>query len=152
MTELIPDRPAAPGLAGTGTGAALVETLESTEPRAGEEYGLDDVRLSPTRLAIRRFLHHRLAMASLMVLVILTLMCAAAPLLASHGYAEVRGVKFRLQSPGHTRLFGTDTLGRDMFARVLYGPAHRYGSSWPAAPARFHPQWTSPRTGSCRRR
>jgi len=120
MTEIIPDRPAAPGLVGTGTGASLVETLEVPET-TGEAYGLDEVHLSPTRLAVRRFVHHRLAMACLGVLVIITLMCAFAPLLCKHGYADVRNVKFRLLSPGRNRIFGTDTLGRDMWARVLYG-------------------------------
>src|SRR5690349_10808459 len=119
MTDIVPERPAAPALAGTGAGAALVEVLET--PETAEAFGLDERRLSPTQLAIRRFMHHRLAMISLCVLVTMGVMCGLAPLLAKHGYAHVRGVKYQLLAPGRSRLFGTDFIGRDMWARVLYG-------------------------------
>jgi peptide/nickel transport system permease protein len=73
-------------------------------------------------LAVRRFLRHRLAMGSLVVLVFMTLVCVLAPLLVHHGYAQVRGFQLRLKPPGKQGgLFGTDLLGRDVLARVLYG-------------------------------
>ncbi len=71
-------------------------------------------------LARRRFLAHRLAVVSLVVLFGLALAALAAPVL-SH-YDPVRtnlDQIFERPSPAHP--MGTDSLGRDLATRILYG-------------------------------
>jgi peptide/nickel transport system permease protein len=73
--------------------------------------------------AVRVALRDPLALGSLAVVVILCLGAIFAPLLTSHA-AEGRGdpnpvEKFK--PPSYAHLFGTDHLGRDLYARVLFG-------------------------------
>lgn len=123
MADPVPERPVASGLAGQGGAGAAISTLETTEVStvSTAALGMEDAHLSPGQMAFRRFLRHKLAMASLALLLLLGLACAFAPLLASHGYADILGPKFLLDSPRRSLPFGTDAIGRDMFARVLYG-------------------------------
>jgi peptide/nickel transport system permease protein len=119
MPDVIPQRPAATGLSGTEAGG-LADALALTP--SAELLGIEERELSPARLALRRFLRHKLAMASLTVLVLIALACILAPLLVSHSYAQARGFRYRLIAPGAKGgLFGTDPIGRDQFSRVLYG-------------------------------
>ena len=67
-----------------------------------------------------KFLHNRLAMTGAVLIVLVTVLALAAPLLAPMGSYEV-DVKNRLSAPSIQHLFGTDNFGRDLFARVLYG-------------------------------
>ncbi|MBK5565473.1 ABC transporter permease [Ensifer sp. SSB1] len=54
------------------------------------------------------------------VLVLLVLVAAFAPLIATHDpYAQ--DLTNTLQAPGHGHLFGTDELGRDIFSRLVWG-------------------------------
>jgi peptide/nickel transport system permease protein len=73
-----------------------------------------------TRLILRRFLRHRLAAASLVVLTLLTLSAALAPIIAPFD-PDALSTTERLQGPSTRHWLGTDDLGRDIFSRVLYG-------------------------------
>ncbi len=79
--------------------------------------------VSPGRMAARRFLHHRLAMLSLLVLLFVAVVCILAPLLAP--YAENQRVtalaKPLTHPPSQSVHFGTDSIGRDLFSRVMWG-------------------------------
>ena len=48
------------------------------------------------------------------------LVAVLAPLLASHNPNELN-IASRLRSPGRANLFGTDSFGRDVYSRVVYG-------------------------------
>lgn len=78
------------------------------------------------RPAALRLLLHIVRRPSLLlsVLVILVaLLWAAVPWLFT-GYDPIDGVpRERLQAPSFTHPFGTDSLGRDLYARVVYGAA-----------------------------
>jgi len=78
------------------------------------------VRQSPARLALRRFLRHRLAVAGLIVVVVFVLAAAFAPLIATADPNATSWSAIR-RAPSATYVFGTDENGRDVFARVLYG-------------------------------
>ena len=84
--------------------------------------GLEVQARSQWAYARRRFLRHRLAMVSLVVLFIVLGAGAAADWVAPYAYDEIdlenSGVGPTLENQHY---FGTDVLGRDYFSRVVYG-------------------------------
>ncbi len=76
--------------------------------------------ISPWQEAWRRFKRHRLAFYSLWLLGFLVLAVLLGPLVYKVGVNEV-DFKSTLAGPSRAHLMGTDDLGRDILARVLYG-------------------------------
>ena len=76
--------------------------------------------LSPGREAWRRFRKHRLAVASLAVLVLLVAAIAVGPLVWR---VPIDDIDFgaQLAGPSITHPLGTDDLGQDLLARMIYG-------------------------------
>ncbi len=68
----------------------------------------------------KRLLRNKTAMIGLIVLIIMTVMCLAAPLIAPYGFDE-QNVMEKFSGSSLNHLFGTDNLGRDIFSRILYG-------------------------------
>jgi peptide/nickel transport system permease protein len=81
------------------------------------------VSQSPSRRMWRRFLRHRLAVASLLMLATLALASLAAPLVERLlGIdANAADLFLRMQPPSAQHPLGTDELGRDLLCRLLYG-------------------------------
>ena len=75
---------------------------------------------SPWAEAWRRFQRHRLAFWSLWLLGAMVLVVLLGPLVYKVGINDI-DFKSRLASPSAQHLFGTDDLGRDLLARMLYG-------------------------------
>jgi peptide/nickel transport system permease protein len=77
-------------------------------------------QVSPALDAWRRFRRHRLAVASSVVLLLLISAVLLGPLLWP---VAINDIDFtaRLQSPNAAHLLGTDDLGQDVLARMLYG-------------------------------
>jgi len=120
MTEqsLERDRTAFAGAAG----ANPAEVGASTDAALVHETGLEVEVRSQWTYARRRFMRHRLAVVSLVILVVIFTAGLTAPWVAPYSFEgydidnlEV-GPTF---SGGH--VFGTDLLGRDYFSRVLFG-------------------------------
>jgi peptide/nickel transport system permease protein len=59
------------------------------------------------------------ALAGAIILVLIVLMAAFAPIISPYNPAKL-AMRARLATPGLEHLFGTDDLGRDVFTRVLY--------------------------------
>ena len=75
---------------------------------------------SPWREAWRRFRHHRMAVASLAVLALLVAAVVLGPL-AWRTPIDVIDFSAMTQGPTLAHPFGTDDLGQDLLARMLYG-------------------------------
>src|SRR4051812_46811381 len=90
---------------------ASAETAAAAAPRRN---------VSPGAEAWRRFRRHKLAVAGLIVLTIMVLMVAFGPLFWRISINEI-DFSARLQTPTRTHPFGTDDLGQDILARMLYG-------------------------------
>jgi ABC-type dipeptide/oligopeptide/nickel transport system permease subunit len=86
------------------------------------ETGIDIKARSHWAYARKRFLRHRLAMGSLVVLIVILLCGAFASQIAPYKYDELdlTNIGASPTTKGH-HFFGTDLLGRDYFSRVLYG-------------------------------
>ena len=83
--------------------------------------GITDVTLSPGRLAFRRFLRHRLAVVSMIVLGLLILFVLLSPITSRYSVlTQVPGLG-NFKPPQSAAWFGTDRAGRDLYSRMIYG-------------------------------
>ncbi len=82
---------------------------------------LETPPLSLTRLAWRRFKRHKMALFGSIVLLLLVLYSFGGTIFFSEAYANSTDTKLRLQPPSREHPFGTDTVGRDILARTIYG-------------------------------
>ena len=68
---------------------------------------------------VRKFLRNRLAVFGLVVVLIMTVACIGAAITGiDYSTPNLPAMK---QAPSAEHFFGTDTIGRDLFARVLFG-------------------------------
>jgi len=76
--------------------------------------------VSPATEAWRRFRRHRMAVLSLVVLALMVLLVVLGPLVWR---VPINDIDFtaRLASPSWAHPLGTDDLGQDLLARILYG-------------------------------
>jgi peptide/nickel transport system permease protein len=108
-------------------------TLPSA-PEAARVADLSYKPLSPAQMGWRRFRKHKMAMFGVASLVVLTLYSTVGGLLWGRGYCapikrEVHGeawancndTSLKLTPPTAGHPFGTDDIGRDIFARTIYG-------------------------------
>ena len=68
----------------------------------------------------RRFLRHRMAVAGLVTLGLLSLIVLFAPTIAPFD-PRTQAMSERLQGPSLRHLLGTDQFGRDLLSRILFG-------------------------------
>ena len=109
------------------TTTALQQTSEYPESR-------EVVILSPWQLAWRRFRKHRMAVIALGGLILLFAYIWLGGLIFARGicgptgqyvrgeaFANCNDTSIKLQPPSREHPFGTDTIGRDILARTIYG-------------------------------
>ncbi len=72
------------------------------------------------QMAFKRFYHNRLAMFSLVIVIVLALLCAVVPLISHYDYS-VPDFANSLAAPSFEHFFGSDGLGRDLFVRCFIG-------------------------------
>lgn len=87
--------------------------------------GLNADTLSPTRLAWKRYWHHRGAAISTVILLVVLVAVLATPITARYGINEavidIKDGPNQFLSPRSEAWFGTDDIGRDIYTRLLYG-------------------------------
>jgi peptide/nickel transport system permease protein len=99
-------------------GAGPSTALEAIEPGGLDAIGSPAGR--PLRHDVwKRFRANRGAIVGLLFLGLMALIAILAPWIAPYSISERAGT-FR-QGPSLDHLFGTDTIGRDVFSRVIYG-------------------------------
>ena len=109
----------------------MATTTTLPQPLIREESG---PILSPWQLAWRRFRKHTMALVALggMVLIMAYIwfggmifargLCTPiSQYLTGEAYANCNDTSIKLQPPSPTHPFGTDTIGRDILARTIYG-------------------------------
>lgn len=89
------------------------------ELRQMEESGSLKQKKSGNR-ALRKLLNNRLAITGGVIFLIILLACILAPLITPYS-PKVVDMKSILKPPSAQHWLGTDKIGRDIFARVLYG-------------------------------
>ncbi|MBP7960893.1 MAG: ABC transporter permease [Caldilineaceae bacterium] len=93
------------------------EDLAAT-PAAGKDEPVLRIRSQRKRL-IRTFMRNRAAVFGLVLVLIIVLLAAAAPLITSRDPME-QNARMRMQPPDSEYILGHDTFGRDVYARIVY--------------------------------
>lgn len=75
---------------------------------------------SLARRNIEKFMRNKLALLGLLIIVVMILLCVLAPVLTAYDPVKIN-LSENTQPPSAAHIFGTDKIGRDVFARVLYG-------------------------------
>jgi ABC-type dipeptide/oligopeptide/nickel transport system permease subunit len=83
-------------------------------------YGLEVEARSQWAYARRRFVRHRLALGSLIILIGIFGCGVFANFIAPYTYKQIN-LNALSEAPSAKHIFGTDSAGRDSFSRVLYG-------------------------------
>src|SRR5579883_2547636 len=78
-------------------------------------------RRSQGKIIFDRFIRNRAAIGGLAFLVLLILACFLAPFITGHNQPDVIHLSDTLQGPSLRYPFGTDDLGRVVFALVIFG-------------------------------
>jgi peptide/nickel transport system permease protein len=101
-------------------------TQGAEEALSGEAQGLTAKAISPRRMAWRRFVGHKPAVVCAVILILMIIFVALAPITARYGVNEpifktTAGNSNRYLSPRAEAWFGTDEIGRDLYSRLIYG-------------------------------
>ncbi|HSK89621.1 MAG TPA: ABC transporter permease [Anaerolineales bacterium] len=111
----------------------MADTVSTTLPKDAIDKPAPAAPLSPLKLGVRRFRKHRMAMFGLALLLLLMLYVSlggffsrgyCAPLrqdVSGEAWANCNDTSLKLQPPSAEHIFGTDVIGRDIFARTIYG-------------------------------
>ena len=76
-------------------------------------------RSSLAKRNLQKFFRNRLAIIGSIIVILLFLSILLAPVLTGHDPTLVE-MKDRYLPPSNVHLLGTDSVGRDLFARLLY--------------------------------
>lgn len=121
--------------------ANIEEALEPAEFQEDTAVEENQLFLSPWQMVARRFFRNKLAVAGLCVLIAMVLLCFAVPYFYPYSETELfyrskeTGEMFRssdsaqianavlssLESPSSDHILGTNKLGQDVFARLMFG-------------------------------
>ena len=86
-----------------------IETVGITQP------------LTPSQLIWRRFRKHRMALVGAVGIIVLLIFIIVGSIVLPESAANNTDLLHRLQAPSALHWFGTDSIGRDNFNRIIYG-------------------------------
>ncbi len=94
---------------------------EPSAPTTG--LAVDETRqpLSPGQLVWRRFRRHRMALIGSVGIILVIIFIVAGSIIVSENAANTGDLLIRLQPPMAGHPFGTDSTGRDVLFRIIYG-------------------------------
>jgi peptide/nickel transport system permease protein len=98
-------------------------TLETSSgiPSLKIEAGDVTQPLTPTQLIWRRFRKHRMALVGAVGIIVLLVFIIVGSIVIPESAANNTDLLHRLQAPTALHVFGTDSIGRDNFNRIIYG-------------------------------
>jgi peptide/nickel transport system permease protein len=82
--------------------------------------GVETKILSQGQLAWEQFKRHKIALIAIVIFAIIAVLCFLAPTIAPYEFDGI-DLKYRKAPPSITHYMGTDSLGRDMYTRILFG-------------------------------
>ena len=82
--------------------------------------GVETKILSQGQLAWGQFKRHKIALIAIFVFSIIAVLCFLAPTIAPYEFDGI-DLKYRKAPPSIAHYMGTDSLGRDMYTRILFG-------------------------------
>jgi len=97
--------------------------MKTTIPKT-KQYGVEDIEsppLSISQLVWLRFRRHKMALVGVVLLILLILFSTVGALFRTEAYGNITDTSIRLQAPSPEHPFGTDTVGRDLLTRTIYG-------------------------------
>jgi peptide/nickel transport system permease protein len=94
--------------------------LDTTRPDTTATRADDDEIETPARRALRRLLRRKAALFGLVVIVFLIALALLAPFISPYDPNQQAWTAVR-KAPSALHWFGTDDVGRDVLARVIYG-------------------------------
>jgi peptide/nickel transport system permease protein len=95
-------------------------TLNQVDQIAAAD-ALEAPPLTLSQLFWRRFRRHRMALVGVAILLFLVVYTIGGSFFYTETYANLTETGNRLQAPSAEHPFGTDTIGRDILARTVYG-------------------------------
>ncbi|MCL1835365.1 MAG: ABC transporter permease [Oscillospiraceae bacterium] len=122
--------------------ASVEEALEPESFYEEEDVAEHQLFLTPAQMIIRRFVRNKLAVVGTTILVLMALFCFGVPLFYEYNQTEIfyldkdTGEEIRtfdseermlnsilavMQPPGKQHILGTNKMGQDMLARLMYG-------------------------------
>ncbi len=101
----------------------MAQVVESIGGLAAQPQAMTRVRepMSLWQLAWARFRRHRMAMLGLVGLITIFLYIVVGSFVITEKFANNPDILNRLTGPSAAHFFGTDSTGRDVFARLIYG-------------------------------
>ena len=97
----------------------MAATTESDVIKLQEEFKAE--ALTPAQLVRMRFMRHKMAVFGVIVLILLILYSFGGAFFYSEADANFTDTQIRLNAPSSEHPFGTDTVGRDILIRTVYG-------------------------------
>jgi peptide/nickel transport system permease protein len=78
-------------------------------------------QFSFSQLTWMRFKRHKMAVAGMVILILLIIYSTIGAVFTTEAYSNVTDTSLMLSPPSQEHPFGTDTVGRDILARTIYG-------------------------------
>ncbi|PKO13977.1 MAG: hypothetical protein CVU39_16490 [Chloroflexi bacterium HGW-Chloroflexi-10] len=97
----------------------MIGKAESDVIKSQEDFKTEP--LTPGQLVWMRFKRHKMAVFGIIILFLLILYSFGGAFFFSEAEANFTDTKIRLTAPSAEHPFGTDTVGRDIFFRTIYG-------------------------------